>query len=362
MRQFIILIVLLSSTIPFVYSSVTGDCTITKFSQVNTVLSSCKNIIISNLLVPGGEQLLLNLQNGSTLTFEGVTRFEVFHWEGHLVKVVGDNVTVEGAPGSILDAQGEKYWDGQGGAGGVTKPKFFYIQTTGGSVFRNIHLLNCAHFCVGVGAQDVIITGWVLDSVAGDKDLIALNTDGFGISANSNNVLIENCTILNQDDCIVINSGTNMIIRNLRCYGSHGLSFATGFGSQKYDNLVENITFEDSLLANGLYGIHIKASPNGNEGHIRNIVFRNIKLSGIQEDGIYIQQDYGDIGSLGSNIQIHNLTMENVYGSVQGELTRPIHIFCGNHSTCYDWKFSGIRILGGGPSYCNYEPEGFSCN
>ncbi|XP_057658695.1 polygalacturonase-like isoform X2 [Diorhabda carinulata] len=309
MRQFIILIVLLSSTIPFVYSSVTDDCTITKFSQVNTVLSSCKNIIISNLLVPGGEQLLLNLQNGSTLTFEGVTKFEVFHWEGPLVKVVGDNVTVEGAP-----------------------------------------------------AQDISVTGWVLDSVAGDKDLIALNTDGIGISTNSNNVLVENCTVLNQDDCIVVNAGNNIRFRNVHCYGSHGLSFAVGFGSQKYNNSVANVTFEDSFLANGLYGIHFKVSPNGNEGHLQNIVFRNIRLSGIQEDGIYIQQDYGDIGNLGSNMKIHNLTIENVYGSVQGELTRPIHIFCGNHSTCYDWKFSGINIIGGGPSYCNYEPEGFSCN
>ncbi|XP_057658693.1 polygalacturonase-like isoform X1 [Diorhabda carinulata] len=362
MRQFIILIVLLSSTIPFVYSSVTDDCTITKFSQVNTVLSSCKNIIISNLLVPGGEQLLLNLQNGSTLTFEGVTKFEVFHWEGPLVKVVGDNVTVEGAPGSILNAQGEKYWDGQGGAGGVTKPRFFYIQTTGGSVFRNIYLLNCPLFCLIIAAQDISVTGWVLDSVAGDKDLIALNTDGIGISTNSNNVLVENCTVLNQDDCIVVNAGNNIRFRNVHCYGSHGLSFAVGFGSQKYNNSVANVTFEDSFLANGLYGIHFKVSPNGNEGHLQNIVFRNIRLSGIQEDGIYIQQDYGDIGNLGSNMKIHNLTIENVYGSVQGELTRPIHIFCGNHSTCYDWKFSGINIIGGGPSYCNYEPEGFSCN
>lgn len=71
--------------------------------------------------------------------------------------------------GSILDAQGQKYWDYEGGAGGVTKPKFFNIQTTGGSVFRNIYLLNCAHFCVGVGATDVIIQGWTIDSIAGDK-------------------------------------------------------------------------------------------------------------------------------------------------------------------------------------------------
>lgn len=54
------------------------------------------------------------------------------------------------------------------------------------------------------------------------------------------------------------------------------------------------------------------------------------------------------------------MTIENVYGSVQGVLTRPIHIFCGKN-TCSDIKFSKINIIGGGNSYCNYEPQGLSC-
>lgn len=55
-----------------------------------------------------------------------------------------------------------------GGDGGVRKPKFFEISTTGGSVFRNIYLLNCAHFCVGVSATDVHIYGFTIDVVAGN--------------------------------------------------------------------------------------------------------------------------------------------------------------------------------------------------
>ncbi|XP_072381883.1 polygalacturonase-like [Diabrotica undecimpunctata] len=340
------------------------NCIITNFTQVQTVVNSCRNILISSLTVPGGQQLLLELKEGTTLTFEGVTKFEVAHWQGHLIAVKGNNVTVQGAPGSILDAQGEKYWDGQGGAGGVTKPKFFYVQTTGGSVFKNIYLLNCAHFCVGVGAKDTTITGWTIDSVAGDKDLIALNTDGFGVSSHSDNILIENSVIMNQDDCVVVNQGTNMVFRNLHCYGSHGLSFAVGFGGRdkpEDDSVASNITFENCWVSNGLYGIHVKTGAVGNKGRIENVVFRNIKLSGIQEDGIYIQQDYGNIGNLESEVKIYNLTVENVTGSVQGVLTRPIHVFCGNRSTCYDWKFSDINILGGGKSYCNYEPDEFHC-
>ncbi|CAG9865081.1 unnamed protein product [Phyllotreta striolata] len=340
-----------------------ADCTITSYSQVQPVVAKCKNIVISNLEVPAGEQLVLDLQDDTDLTFEGVTTFGVAHWPGHLVVVKGHHVHVTGAPGSMLDAQGEKYWDYQGGAGGVTKPKFLLIQTTGGSVFRNLYLHNCAHFCVGVGATDLTITGFILDSVAGDKDRIALNTDGFGISSHSNNILIENTVIMNQDDCIVVNQGTNMVFRNLRCFGSHGLSFAVGFGGKdkpEEDSVASNITFENCLVANGLYGIHVKAGPDFNKGRIENVVYRNIQLAGITEDGIYIQEDYGDIGNSDSLVKIRNLTIENVWGSVQGDLTRPVHVACGK-GTCSDWTFSGINILGGGKSYCNYKPEGFSC-
>ncbi|XP_072380418.1 polygalacturonase-like [Diabrotica undecimpunctata] len=350
-------------------SCVDQPCTITSFSQVSEVLQSCKNITISNLNVPAGQQLNLDLLNESTVTFEGVITFGVAHWKGHLIVVKGHNVRVQGAPGSILNGQGQKYWDGQGGGGGITKPKFFYIETTGGSIFKNIYLYQCANWCVGIGSKDVIITGWTIDNTAGDKDMIALNTDGFSL-IDSENVLIENSIIMNQDDCIVVRRGNNMTFRNIKCFGSHGLSFATGFHEtdgplvDKKDDegdVATDITFEDCLVANGLYGIHIKTAPNGKMGRIENVVFKNIKLSGIQEDGIYIQQDYGDIGKQDSNVKIKNLTIKNVYGSLQGLLTRPIHVFCGNQGTCSEWIFSNINILGGNRSYCNYQPDDFIC-
>ncbi|CAG9865080.1 unnamed protein product [Phyllotreta striolata] len=338
------------------------NCNITRFSQVETVVKNCKNIVVSNLEVPAGKQLLLDLQDDATVVFEGHTKFGVAFWEGQLVVVKGKHVNVRGAPGSILDAQGEKYWDHRGDHGKV-KPKFFAVETTGGSVFSNIYLLNCAHYCVHVGAKDVTIRGWTIDNVAGNKDGLALNTDGFGVASRSDNILIEDTVVMNQDDCVVVNQGTNMVFRNLSCYGSHGLSFAVGFsGKDKPENhsVASNITFENCLVANGLYGIHIKAGPDFNKGRIEGVTYRNIQFSGITQDGIYIQEDYGDIGNLNSEVKIDNLTIENVWGSVKGHHARPVHIVCGRNA-CSNWRFTGINILGGGKNYCNYKPEGFTC-
>ncbi|CAH1275332.1 unnamed protein product [Diabrotica balteata] len=285
--------------------STSNPCTVTQFSQVAQAVNDCTNLIISNLVVPGGQTLKLHLRHGATVTFEGTTVFEVAHWEGPLIEFTGEKVLVQGASGSILNAQGEKYWDGHGGSGGVTKPRFVQISTTGGSVFKNIHLKNCALFCVGIRANDLTISGWTIDSHEGRKK--GRNTDGFGIAA-GNNIHIENSSVDNQDDCIVVNGGTNMVFNGIKCAGSHGLSFSAG----------------------------------------------------MQKDGIYINQDYGDEGNTHRDFQITNLKVSNVEGSIHGKGARGVHIVC-NDNKCANWQWSNIKISGGAKDYCNFHPTGFNC-
>lgn len=88
--------------------------------------ASCSTIVLSSLTVPGGVTLdLETLNDGTTVIFEGTTTWEFSEWDGPLFSVSGNNITVKGAPGSVLDGQGALWWDGQGNGGGKTKPKFF---------------------------------------------------------------------------------------------------------------------------------------------------------------------------------------------------------------------------------------------
>lgn len=96
-----IFIVIFSSV--FVTSQQTNNCTITEFSQVERVLRECTDIVISNLTVPGGVQLKLDLQKGSIVTFNGNIVFEVAYWDGHLIQVSGEGVLVQGAPGKSIN-------------------------------------------------------------------------------------------------------------------------------------------------------------------------------------------------------------------------------------------------------------------
>nr|ADU33364.1 endopolygalacturonase [Leptinotarsa decemlineata] len=344
--------------------SFTGDnCTITEFSQVESVSAKCTNIIVSNLQVPGGETLDFKFKKpGVHITFEGKTTFGYQLWKGPLIRIQGVGITVTGAPGSVLDGQGALYWEGKNGK--KTKPKFFKIKVKEGSVFKDIHLLNCPVHCVSVSMSDhVTLSGWNIDVSAGDKDELGHNTDGFDISE-TNNILIENAIVQNQDDCVAVNQGFNMTFRNLECIGGHGLSLSVGMSHEVIKNTVANVTFRDSIVKNSRNGIHVKTHTNSGEGLIRDITYKNIEMTGIWRYGVNVEQDYKNGKSTGNatnNIPIRGLTLTNVNGQLTGPESVPVYILCGSEG-CENFEWSEVSFRGASnPSSCNYEPRGFHC-
>lgn len=83
------------------------------------------------------------------------------------------------------------------------------------------------------------------------------NTDGFDISS-TNNLILENSSVNNQDDCVAVTSGNNILVTGMTCTGGHGLSIGSVGG--KSDNTVELITFENSVVTNSQNGCRIKTN------------------------------------------------------------------------------------------------------
>lgn len=136
--------------------------------QVQEALDECDNIVIDNLFVPGGETLHLLPRDGSKIRFVGRTVFGYAEWAGPLVAINGTNITIEGDEGSILDGQGQFYWDGQG-EWGTQKPTFFIIQLHD-SIFKNIYILNSPVHCVLlIDSTDVVFSNWTIDNLSGDE-------------------------------------------------------------------------------------------------------------------------------------------------------------------------------------------------
>ncbi|XP_060535388.1 polygalacturonase-like [Cylas formicarius] len=347
------------------------QCVISKYEDVDSVVSSCTDIAVDDLIVPAGKALTLDLQEGTKLTLRGNISFEFDYWAGPVLLISGSSLTVVGEPGSIYDGLGARYWDGQGSWGTFIKPKMMRIEAQD-SVFANIALLNCPIACTSISnSNNITITNWNVDISIADEDVappnkFGHNTDGFQIS-NSSFVTIQNSIIYNQDDCVVVNSGSDILVENLFCHGSHGLSLSVGFSNDSFvKNSVDNVTVRNSTLVNGENAIHIKTHTNAGQGLISNILYEDITFEGPILFGINVQQNYVNTPANETvkpapvgNIPIVNLTLSNIAGSVPAEAV-PVYISCAE-GACLNWSWSNVNVTGAEPSDCNFDPVGYKC-
>jgi len=229
---------------------------------------------------------------------------------------------------------------------------------------KDLYIQNWPVHCFDITGCDLMnITGLTLNNTAGyapnsiSSGLPAAhNSDGFDISSTTNLVL-SNSTVINQDDCVAVTSGTNITVTGMTCSGGHGLSIGSVGG--KSDNTVTDITFSNSTISNSQNGCRIKTN-SGTTGNITDVVYENIVLDGITIYGIDVQQDYLNGGPTGiptNGVGIDGVKFSNVTGTVTANGT-DYYILCGSGS-CSNFTFADVDITGGGiASSCNYPSTG----
>lgn len=325
------------------------SCTFTAASQASASKKSCATIVLNNIAVPAGQTLdLTGLTKGTHVIFSGTTSFGYKEWSGPLVSVSGTAITVSGASGHVLDGGGARWWDGKGTNGGKTKPKFFYTHKLVDSNVANLNIKNTPVQCFSVNnAQNLVLDKITIDNSAGDpvngKD-VGHNTDAFDVGESSN-IAITNANIRNQDDCLAINSGSNITFTGGTCSGGHGLSIGSVGGRDNND--VSNVLISSSTVTNSQNGIRIK-TVYGATGSVSGVIFKDITLSGITKYGIVMEQDYENgspTGTPTTGVPITDLIVSNVKGSVQASATN-VYLLCGKGS-CSDWTWTNVSVTGG---------------
>lgn len=208
------------------------------------------------------------------------------------------------------------------------------------------------------GANSLTLDHITIDNSAGDS-AGGHNTDAFDIGS-SVGVNITNANVQNQDDCVAINSGTNIHISGATCSGGHGVSIGSVGG--RSDNTVKDVTVSDTTIVNSDNGVRIK-TISGATGLVSGITYKNIVLKNIAKFGIVIEQDYlngGPTGKPTNGVPITGVTLQGVTGTVSASAT-DVYILCGSGS-CSNWTWSGVSITGGKKSKsCMNVPSGASC-
>jgi polygalacturonase len=319
------------------------------YSSASKSKASCSTLILDTLTVPAGVTLdMTDLPDETVVIFRGETSFAYEEWTGPLFAVSGTNVKVAGenADTAILNGNGADYWDGGGGSSGKTKPKFFQAHDLTDSLIETLTILNPPVQVFSIdGASNLELAYITIDGSAGDSE--GKNTDGFDIG-DSDTVTIEYATVYNQDDCVAINSGTNIIFKNGYCSGGHGLSIGSVGG--RSDNTVDGVQFLTSTVTDSVNGIRIKAIE-GDTGAITSVTYDDITLSSISKYGILIEQNYdsGDLdgGTATSGVPITELTIKNIVGTgAVSSSGYDVVITCGS-SGCSDWTWSSVAVTGG---------------
>ncbi|KAF2125906.1 glycoside hydrolase family 28 protein [Dothidotthia symphoricarpi CBS 119687] len=311
--------------------------------------TACSTIVLSSIAVPSGTTLdLSDLADGTTVIFQGTTTWGYSEWAGPLLSIGGNKITVSGASGAVLNADGARWWDGEGSNGGKTKPKFFAAHSLTSSTITNLSIKNTPVQAVSIASCDgLTITDMTIDSSDGDTDSLGHNTDGFDIGTSSN-VVINGAKVYNQDDCVAINSGTSITFENGLCSGGHGLSIGSVGG--RTSNTVDTVTFYNNQVTKSVNGIRVKASV-GDTGTINKVTYNKITLSSISKYGILIEQNYdgGDLkGTAGTGIPITALTIENISGSGAVASTGyDVVVTCGSSTSCTGWTWSSVVVTGG---------------
>jgi len=343
-------------------------CIATDYSQIATAVASCTNITLQDIAAPSNEAIdLSKVKANSTVTFAGLTTFAFTNSSSFSpITFGGKNVTITSAPGAIIDGNGQAYWDGLGSNGGVPKPDHFIVvnKMTGGSVIENLHIQNWpVHLFSISSSSDLIMRDMLLDNSAGDAPnnrsnglAAAHNSDGFDVSS-TNNTLITNATVFNQDDCVAVTSGNNITVDSMYCSGGHGLSIGSVGG--KSNNVVTNIVFQDSTILNSENGARIKTNYN-TTGTIANVTYSSISLQNISTYGIDVQQDYlngGPTGTPSNGVTISNVLFSNITGTASAS-AYDYYVLCGSGS-CSNFTFEDVSIGGGGEGEsCNYPTSG----
>lgn len=164
------------------------------------------------------------------------------------------------------------------------------------AVISNLNIQNWPTHCFYVsGAAGLTMSGLVLDNSAGDAanslsdgDPAAHNSDGIDISG-SDTVTLSNWKVYNQDDCVAVTSGSNILVTGFYCSGGHGLSIGSIGG--KSNNTVAGVTFSNSQIVNSSNGARIKTNSD-TTGTVTGVTYTGITMSGISDYGIDVQQDY----------------------------------------------------------------------
>ncbi|KAJ5263353.1 exopolygalacturonase X [Penicillium angulare] len=332
-----------------------------------------------------GTALDMTFLKNVDLDIQGYIQFtnDTDYWQANAFKQVyqnattffqlgGEDVNVYG--GGTLDGNGQVWYDLYAENALILRPVLFGVIGLNGGTIGPLNLryspqwYNFIANSTNVLYDGIDIAGYSKDSI------VAKNTDGWDIYRSSN-IVIQDSVINNGDDCVSFKPNvTDIIVQNLHCNGSHGISVGSLGQYVGEVDIVENVLVYNISMFNASDGARIKVWPGvssalsedlqggGGSGMVKNITYDTMYIDNV-DYAIEVTQCYGQsnltlCNEFPSNLTISDVTFKNIHGTTSGKYNPVVGTFvCSSPDVCSDIYVSDIAVTN--PTGGDY--DAFTC-
>jgi galacturan 1,4-alpha-galacturonidase len=171
-------------------------------------------------------------------------------------------------------------------------------------------------------SSNIIVSDINLHAFSNNSKIPPKNTDGWD-TLSSSNIIIQDSVINNTDDCVSFKpNSSSIVIQNLNCNGSHGISVGSLGQYVGEVDIVEDVYVYNTSMSNASDGARLKVWPGrpagstatdagGGTGRVRNVTY---DLFHVQNDdyAIEINQCYGQNNLIACRQSPSKLVLEDV--------------------------------------------------
>jgi len=165
---------------------------------------------------------------------------------------------------------------------------------------------------------------------------------------------------MNQDDCVAIKYGSNIVIQNNTCYGGHGISI----GSVTSGYSASGIVISGNTIVNSDQALRIKTDATATGSTVENITYSGNSGTALRRFGVIIDQSYpATLSTPGNGVTIKNINFNGAANDLWvDDSATPIAVNCGSGSCIGTWDWSSLTMNGGKSNFVNNLPtlDGFS--
>jgi galacturan 1,4-alpha-galacturonidase len=209
-----------------------------------------------------------------------------------------------------------------------------------------------AWFTFFVDSKDIIIDRSTF--VAHSTGSRPKNSDGFD-SYNVDGVRITNCMMDVDDDCISPKANTtNLLVENVHCKGSHGISMGSIGQYPGTLDYITNVRIANVTLVDGTIGVRLKAwaGENVGYGYMRNITYQDINVENVDEpivlDQCYFNVKDADCQKFPSKVDLEDIHFINITGSSSGKKGNVVGTMrCSPEAECKNIELKNIDLKNG---------------